>query len=86
VLGPVKSRRLDHPITVSLEHLIPRDHLYRHLEAQLDLSFGRSWVLECYAERGRTSIDNVFNTLRRYAITSPIASAIALATASSSGC
>jgi transposase len=59
MLGPVKPRRLDQPIAVSLETLLPRDHFYRHLEAQLDLSFVRDWTRECYAERGRPSIDPV---------------------------
>jgi len=59
MLGPPKPRRLDHPITVSLEDLIPQDHFYRHLETNLDLSFVRAWVQELYAERGRPSIDPV---------------------------
>ena len=59
MLGPAKSRRLDQPIAVSLEDLVPRDHFYRHLEAKLDLSFVREWSRGLYAERGRTSIDPV---------------------------
>jgi transposase len=59
MLGPPKPRRLDAPIAVSLEDLIPADHFYRHLEAQLDLSFVRDWTREFYAERGRPSIDPV---------------------------
>ena len=59
MLGPPKPRRLDEPIAVSLEDLIPADHFYRHLEAKLDLSFVRDWVNELYAERGRPSIDPV---------------------------
>src|SRR5262245_60528039 len=59
MLGPAKSRRLDEPIAVSLETLIPRDHFYRHLETKLDLSFVRDWTRELYAERGRPSIDPV---------------------------
>jgi hypothetical protein len=39
MLGPPKPCRLDQPIAVSLEALVPRDHFYRHLEAKLDLSF-----------------------------------------------
>ena len=35
------ARRLDQPIAVSLENLIPADHFYRHLEATLDLAFVR---------------------------------------------
>jgi hypothetical protein len=41
MLGPPKSRRLDHPIAVSLEDLVPTDHFYRHLKAKLDLGFVR---------------------------------------------
>src|SRR3954471_7475701 len=59
MLGPPKPRRLDQPIAVSLEDLVPRDHFYRHLEATLDLGFVRDWVQECYADRGRPSIDPV---------------------------
>jgi transposase len=59
MLGPSKSRRLDAPITVSLEDLVPPDHFYRHLEAKLDLGFVREWVRELYANRGRPSIDPV---------------------------
>jgi transposase len=59
MLGPAKPRRLDEPIAVSLEDLIPATHFYRHLEATLDLSFVRDWARELYAERGRPSIDPV---------------------------
>jgi transposase len=59
MLGPVKPRRLDEPIAVSLDDLVPQDHFYRHLETKLDLTFVREWVRECYAERGRPSIDPV---------------------------
>ncbi len=59
MLGPAKSRRLDEPITVSLEDLVPQDHFYRHLKAKLDLSFVREWSREMYAERSRPSIDPV---------------------------
>jgi hypothetical protein len=52
MLGPVKPRRLDEPIAVSLEELVPQDHFYRHLEATLDLSFVRDRTRELYAERG----------------------------------
>ena len=30
MLGPAKPRRLDEPITVSLEDLAPQSHSYRH--------------------------------------------------------
>jgi transposase len=59
MLGPPKSRRLNEPIAVSLEALIPSGHFYRHLEEKLDLSFVREWSRELYAERGRPSIDPV---------------------------
>src|SRR5919206_4437081 len=59
MLGPRKPRRLDEPIAVSLEDLVPTDHFYRHLEATLDLSFVRDWTRGLYAERGRPSIDPV---------------------------
>jgi transposase len=59
MLGPPKPRRLDQPITVSLEDLVPADNFYRHLEARLDLGFVRDWAQELYAERGRPSIDPV---------------------------
>ena len=59
MLGPAKSRRLDQPIAVSLEDLVPADDFYRHLEATLDLSVVREWTRELYAERGRPSIDPV---------------------------
>jgi transposase len=59
MLGPAKPRRLDEPIAVSLEELVPPDHFYRHLEAKLDLSFVRDWTQQFYTERGRPSIDPV---------------------------
>ena len=59
MLGLPKPCRLDDPIAVSLEELVPPDNFYRHLEATLDLSFVRDWARELYAERGRPSIDPV---------------------------
>jgi hypothetical protein len=59
MLGPPKPRRLDELVTVSLEDLVPPNNFYRHLETKLDLTFVREWVRECYAERGRPSIDPV---------------------------
>jgi len=59
MLGPAKCRRLDEPIAVSLEDLMPANHFYRHLDAKLDLSFVRDWVSDRYAGRGRPSIDPV---------------------------
>jgi transposase len=57
MLGPIKSRDLDHPVLVSLETLVPKDNVYRQLDKTLDLSFVREWVKECYADGGRPSID-----------------------------
>jgi transposase len=59
MLGPPKPRRLDQPIAVSVEDLVPANHFYRHLETKLDLSFVRDWTRELYAGRGRPSIDPV---------------------------
>ena len=59
MLGPPKPRRLDEPVTVSLEDLVPRDNFFRHLEAKLDLGFVREWAHDLYAERGRPGIDPV---------------------------
>jgi hypothetical protein len=59
MIGPPKSRRLDTPIAVSLDDLGPRDNVYRHLEAKLDLSFVREWTRELYTGRGRPGIDPV---------------------------
>ena len=59
MLGPPKPRRLDTPIAVSLEDLVPADNFYRHLETKLDLGFVREWTRELYADRGRPSIDPV---------------------------
>jgi transposase len=56
-LAPPKHRDLDRPAVVSLERLVPPDHVYRQLDAALDLSVVRSWIAECYADRGRPSID-----------------------------
>ena len=59
MLGPPKPRRLDEPIAVSLEDLVPANNFYRHVEAKLDLNFVRDWVTKHYADRGRPSIDPV---------------------------
>ncbi len=65
MLGPAKPRRLDEPIAVSLNGLVPIHNFYRHLEAKLDLGFVREWSRELYAGRGRPSIDPVvFFTLQ----------------------
>jgi transposase len=59
MLGSPKPRRLNEPIAVSLDGLVPTDHFYRHLETKLDFCFVRDWARELYAERGRPSIDPV---------------------------
>src|SRR5262249_23296690 len=52
MLGPPKRRRrLDEPVAVSLEELVPANHFYRHLEANLDLGFVRQWARELSAGR-----------------------------------
>ena len=47
------------PRDLSLENLVPQDHLYRRLEATLDLSFVRELVGPLYANGGRPSVDPV---------------------------
>ena len=47
------------PKNISLEELVPKDNFYRHLEAQLDLSFVRELVCLLYANGGRPSVDPV---------------------------
>ena len=59
MLGPPKARRPDEPIGVSLDDLVPPDHVYRHLERALDLAFVRDLVRDAYAESGRPSIDPI---------------------------
>jgi hypothetical protein len=54
VLGPVKTRRMDQPMTSSLDELVPADHFYRHLECTPDLAIVRDLVREAYALGGRT--------------------------------
>lgn len=59
MLGPPKLRLLDQPIGRSLEDLVPATNFYRYLDAKLDLSFVRTWIADCYAGAGRSSIDPV---------------------------
>ena len=47
------------PDDISLENLVPEDHLYRRLQARLDLSFVRELVAPLYAGGGRPSVDPV---------------------------
>jgi transposase len=59
MLGPVKPRRVDQPVTSSLDELVPATHFYRHLERTLDLSFVREFAQDRYAAGGRPSIDPI---------------------------
>src|SRR5215210_1074092 len=45
------------PHELSLEDLVPEEHLYRRLQATLDLSFVRELVGPLYARDGRPSVD-----------------------------
>lgn len=54
-----KERNFSSLEDLSLEELVPQDNFYRHLEAQLDLSFVRELLRPCYASGGRPSIDPV---------------------------
>jgi hypothetical protein len=56
MLGPPKSRRLDEPIAVSLEELVPWNHFYRHMEATLDLSFDVKANARVRDVRGRVRV------------------------------
>jgi len=44
---------------LTLEHLVPADHFYRHLERSLDLAFIRELVRDYYKAGGRPSVDPV---------------------------
>jgi hypothetical protein len=44
---------------VSVDALVPDDHVYRHLERPRDLAFVRDLVRQAYADLGRPSIDPV---------------------------
>ncbi len=54
-----KAREFATHTDISVEALVPTDHLYRHLEQTLDLAFVRDLVREHYAAGGRPSIDPV---------------------------
>jgi transposase len=59
VLG-FKAKTFKPHTEVSLEDLVPQDNFYRHVEANLDLSFVRDLVRDCYSPTmGRPSIDPV---------------------------
>src|SRR5258708_34137309 len=52
-----KARNVAPLSNISLEDLVPQDHLYRHLDQTLDRSCVRAFVQETYAQGGRPSID-----------------------------
>lgn len=52
-----KTRKSVPLISISLEDLVPRDHFYRQLDQELNLSFVHDFVQACYAKAGRPSID-----------------------------
>lgn len=74
MLGPPKPRRLDEPIAVSLEDLVPTNRFYRHLEAKLDLVFCTT------SDRGRIVHRSLFadypERVRSYHGTEPYGKAI----------
>ena len=59
MLGPAQPRDLGRPVVMSLDHLVPPDHVSRHLDERLDLGFVREWARDAYSDRGRPSIDPV---------------------------
>lgn len=52
-----KTRSFAPLCNLSIEDLVPAEHFYRHLEAQLDLAFVRDLVRDTYKECGRPSVD-----------------------------
>jgi transposase len=54
-----KARHFAEHQSLSLEALVPPGHFYRQLERGLDLAFVRDLVRDCYADRGRPSVDPV---------------------------
>jgi hypothetical protein len=53
----IKQRHFAPLERITLEHLVPQDHFYRHVERTLDLSFVRALVAPFYAAGGaRASI------------------------------
>src|SRR5215212_6213092 len=55
----IKGRAFGPLPPVTLEELVPPDHVYPHLERTPDLTFVRDLVREAYADSGRPSIDPV---------------------------
>ena len=54
-----KDRRCGPLPSLTLEALVPSDHVSRHLERSLDLRFVRDLGSSRHADRGRPSIDPV---------------------------
>jgi transposase len=54
-----KARNVAPLINISLENVVPQDHLYRHLDQKLDVTFVREFVQKTYAQGGRPSIDPI---------------------------
>jgi transposase len=54
-----KQRHFKIHLSLSLERLVPANHFYRQVEDKLDLKFVRDLVKDCYAARGRPSIDPI---------------------------
>jgi transposase len=55
----IKARMFGPLPPLTLEELVPADHVSRHVERTLDLGFVRALVRDAYAKRGRPSIDPV---------------------------
>ncbi len=55
----IKVRAFSPLVNVSVEDLVPQDHVYRHLDRTLDLAFVRDLMRPCYAGGGRPSVDPV---------------------------
>ena len=55
----IKARVFQRMVNVSLEDLVPANHVYRHLQRTLDLNFVRDLVRDRYSAFGRPSIDPV---------------------------
>jgi transposase len=59
IMMGLKERAFAPLVAVSLEELVPQDHLYRHLQKVRDLSFVYDLVRDSYSIAGRSSIDPV---------------------------
>jgi transposase len=59
MLGRKQTANRHQLVLISLDARVPVGNFYRHLDAQLDLTFVRDWVADKYAACGRPSIDPV---------------------------